>query len=50
MVEDNLVVHNGVIHWNVLFTQQIQDWEMIWSFLSSIDCTPFRLDMERVTG
>jgi hypothetical protein len=25
MVEDNLVVHNGVIQWNVLFTRQIQD-------------------------
>jgi hypothetical protein len=28
MVADNLVVHNGVIQWNVLFTRQIQDWEM----------------------
>jgi hypothetical protein len=27
-VVDNLVVHNGVIQWNVLFTRQIQDWEM----------------------
>jgi hypothetical protein len=28
MVVDNLAVHNGVIQWNVLFTRQIQDWEM----------------------
>jgi hypothetical protein len=28
MVGDNLAVHNGVIQWNVLFTRQIQDWEM----------------------
>jgi hypothetical protein len=27
-VVDNLVVHNRVIQWNVLFTRQIQDWEM----------------------
>jgi len=27
MVVDNLVVHNGVIQWNVLFTRQIQDEE-----------------------
>jgi hypothetical protein len=25
---DNLAVHNGNIHWNVLFTRQLQDWEM----------------------
>jgi len=28
MVVDNLAVHNGVIQWNVLFTQEIQDWDM----------------------
>jgi hypothetical protein len=28
IVVDNLVFHNGVIQWNVLFTRQIQDWEM----------------------
>jgi hypothetical protein len=28
MVVDNLVVHNGIIQLNVLFTRQIQDWEM----------------------
>jgi hypothetical protein len=28
MVVDNLAVHNGNIHWNVLFTRQLQDWEM----------------------
>jgi hypothetical protein len=28
MVADNLVVHNGVIQWNVLFMRQTQDWEM----------------------
>jgi hypothetical protein len=27
-VEDNLVVHNGAIQWNVLFTRHIQDWEL----------------------
>jgi hypothetical protein len=27
-VVDNLAVHNGVIQWDVLFTRQIQDWEM----------------------
>jgi hypothetical protein len=28
MVEDNLVVQNAVIQWNVIFTHPIQDWEM----------------------
>jgi hypothetical protein len=38
MVDDNLVVHNGVIQWNVLFTRQIQDWEieMVLSFFDRI--------------
>jgi hypothetical protein len=28
MVAENLVVLNGVVQWNVLFTRHIQDWEM----------------------
>jgi hypothetical protein len=28
MVADNLVVQNGVIQWNVIFTHLVQDWEM----------------------
>jgi hypothetical protein len=38
MVVDNLAVHNGVIQWNVLFTRQIQDWEMdmVLSFLDRL--------------
>jgi len=37
-VVDNLVVHNGVIQWNVLFMRQIQDWkmEMVLSFLERL--------------
>jgi len=32
------VVHNGVIQWNVLFTRQIQDWEvdMVISFFDRL--------------
>jgi len=28
MVAENLVVQNGVIQWNVIFTRPVQDWEM----------------------
>jgi hypothetical protein len=44
MVEDNLVVHNGVIQWNVLFTRQIQDWEldMVLSFFDRLYSTSNR--------
>jgi hypothetical protein len=44
MVDDNLVVHKGVIQWNVLFTRQIQDWEieMILSFVDRIYSTYVR--------
>jgi hypothetical protein len=44
MVDDNLVVHKGVIQWNVLFTRQIQDWEieMILSFFDRIYSTYVR--------
>jgi hypothetical protein len=27
-VEENMVIVNGVIHWNVMFIQPINDWEM----------------------
>jgi len=27
-VAENLVVQNGVIQWNVIFTRPVQDWEM----------------------
>jgi hypothetical protein len=38
IVVDNLAVHNGVIQWNVLFTKQIQDWEieMVPSFFEQL--------------
>jgi hypothetical protein len=41
MVVDNLVVHNGVIQWNILFTRQIQDWEieMVLSFFKRLYST-----------
>jgi hypothetical protein len=44
MVADNLVVHNGVIQWNVLFTRQIQDWEMdmVFSFFDRLYSTSAR--------
>jgi hypothetical protein len=29
MVADNLVVQNGVIQCNVIFTRPVQDWEMV---------------------
>jgi hypothetical protein len=43
-VVDNLVVHNGVTQWNVLFTRQIQDWEMemILSFFERLYSTLVR--------
>jgi hypothetical protein len=43
-VVDNLVVYNGVIQWNVLFTRQIQDWEMemILSFFERLYSTLVR--------
>jgi hypothetical protein len=28
MVAENLVVQNGVIQWNVIFTRPVLDWEM----------------------
>jgi len=39
-----LVVHNGVIQWNVLFTRQIQDWEMdmVFSFFDRLYSTSAR--------
>jgi hypothetical protein len=44
MVDDNLVVHNGVIQWNVLLMRQIQDWEieMVLSFFDRIYFTYVR--------
>jgi len=44
MVVDNLAVHNGNIHWNVLFTRQLQDWEMemVLSFFERLYSTPIR--------
>jgi hypothetical protein len=43
-VADNLMVHNGVIQWNVLFTRQIQDWEMdmVLSFFDRLYSTSIR--------
>jgi hypothetical protein len=44
MVVDNLAVHNGNIHWNVLFTRQLQDWEMemVLSFFEWLYSTSIR--------
>jgi hypothetical protein len=44
MVADNLVVHNGVIQWNVLFTRPILDWEMdmVLSFFDRLYSTSAR--------
>jgi hypothetical protein len=38
MVADNLVVQNGVIQWNVIFTRPVQDWEieMVLSFFARL--------------
>jgi hypothetical protein len=38
MVAKNLVVQNGVIQWNVIFTRPIQEWEMemILSFVTRL--------------
>jgi hypothetical protein len=44
MVVDNLAVHNGNIHWNVLFKRQLQDWEMemVLSFFERLYSTSIR--------
>jgi len=44
MVVDNLAVHNGNINWNVLFTRQLQDWEMemVLSFFERLYSTSIR--------
>jgi hypothetical protein len=31
-------VRHGTIHWNVIFTRLVQDWEVMWSFLSLRCC------------
>jgi len=38
MVADNLVVQNGVIQWNIIFTRPVQDWEleMVLSFFARL--------------
>jgi hypothetical protein len=27
-VEENMHINNGIIHWNILFTRPVQDWEV----------------------